>query len=525
MGISSPTLVMESTPEEALAERVLREKARRRFGGYMRYMLPETMVPKIVRHHELLAFYLDQVCLYIESKGAEGIGRLMVFWPPRYWKTLMCSRLFPSYLFGRVPDTRAILTSYGGALAFKNSRNARDFVTSKKYAAIFGDKAARDMPPVELAKDERSVESWSLSSPYRGGVRAAGVGGGLTGEGGHLIVIDDPFKNREEAESERRRDEIWDWWTDSVYTRREDGAAIIIPQTRWHVDGLSGRLLKKMAEDPLADQWEVLCFPALWEAAEVPEDKSFDEYHRDRLREGVWVDEQDPLERKPGEALWPDKHDAQELAMIRANMGPYGFESLYQQLPYLRSGEFFKRNWFTIVDNPPKPDDILARIRYWDKAASKGGDFSVGVLMCVTKDKFYYVEHVVRGRWTPGKRDEVIVDTAKMDLKRKGPRMITWHQQDPGSAGRDSAEATNRKLAEVGMRARFEPVSGNKEVRADPYSSMCQAGFVRLVRGAWNDPFIEIHVAFPKGKYDDDVDAASSAFNELAKPVVESEIF
>jgi len=521
---SNPAVAVSTSPEEALAERVRRERARRYFGDFMRYMLPEKMVPMMARHHEMLAWHLDQVSLYIETGGKEGIGRLMVFWPPRYWKTLSVSRLFPPYLLGRMPDAQIVLTSYGGDLAFKNSRNARDFLTDKKFRAVFGDKAARDLPPVELAQDARSVQSWTLAKPFRGGVRAAGVGGGLTGEGGHLIVIDDPFKNREEAERETRREEIWDWWTDSVYTRREDGAAIVIPQTRWHVDGLSGRLLKKMAEDPLADRWVVLSLPALWEAAAVPEEKNFEQFQREKMKEGVWIDFEDPLGRRPGEALWPDKHDEEELTQIRANMGPYGFESLYQQQPYLKAGNLFKREYFGIVDEPPKPDEISELVRYWDKAATKdAGAFTAGLLMARTVSGFYYVLHVARGQWSPGQRDAEMVKIANQDREEWG-YVVQWHEQEPGGSGRDSAEATNDVLSEAGHEAHFQTATGDKVERAGPWSSKAEAGKVRVLRAGWTEAYIDEHISFPKGKYKDQVDGSSGGFGRLREGVLEGEL-
>jgi predicted phage terminase large subunit-like protein len=357
-------------------------------------------------------------------------------------------------------------------------------------------------------------------------LQAAGVGGALTGSGAHLFIVDDPFKNREEAESEKRREYVWDFWTSTAYTRLENSGAVVGMLTRWHGDDWAGRLIKAMASgDPKADRYVVICLPAIWEKPDVPEgvDKEhpmdFETYQREQMREGIWVEQDDLLGRKPGEALWPQKYDVEDLERIQANVGPYDWAALYQQRPYLRQGSFFRREWFAIVEAPPKPEEVADRIRYWDKAGTKtgqGGDYAAGVLMSVTHDGIYYVEDVFRRQCTPGERDDEMVRTAEVDQRRAGVPVSIWHQQDPGSAGLDSAQATNRLLSKRGFVAYFEPVTGDKEVRAGPWSSMCQGGAVRLVRGGWNQAFIEEHVAFPKGNHDDQVDAAAGAFGKLS---------
>ena len=510
----------KGTAREEVARR---ELARRFFKDYMRYMLPERMVASMARHHELLAEKLEQVYLYIASGGKEGIGRLMVFMPPRYWKTLTVSRLFPSWILGKLPNTQIILTSYASGLAVKNSRDVRDFVSEKRYSALFGEFSNRGDDPVMLSSDSRSVESWRLAAPYRGGVKqAAGVGGGVTGEGGHLIVIDDPFKNRKEAESALRREEIWEWWRNDIYTRREDGAAIVIPQTRWHVDGLSGRLLAKMVEDELADNFEVLNLPAIWEPPAVPAKKTFYMYQREQMKEGVYVNEEDPLGRKPGDALWPDKHDEEELERIKANMGAYAFEALYQQFPFLRDGDFFEREYFPIVDKIP--EDVIARVRYWDLAGTEGGGaYTAGPLLAKTADNYYYVEHVTRGQWSEYQRDQKIVETAKLDAEERG--YTVYHlEQEPGSSGKEQAAGVVALLAGEGFEAHAGVSTGSKKVRAGPWSSICEAGRVFLVRGGWNEAFIEEHIPFPKGKIKDQVDGAAGAFSKLREGVIEGDL-
>ena len=498
-------------PKKARQELASRELARRHMVDFSAFLFPWYQA---ARHHRLVGEYLEQVERYIATRGQEGIGRLLVFEHPRAGKSEQVSKHFPAWVLGRQPDTRIIMTSYNADRATDNNRAVREIIQSDHYQALFGKLAQMDAP-IELSTDSRAVQEWNLAAPHRGGILAAGVGGGITGAGAHLFIVDDPFKNREEAESEARREMVWNWWTSSAYTRLEDGAAVIGMMTRWHGDDWAGRLLQAMATNPLADRWTVVSIPAIWEEPNWPVDKTRAAFKEDQLMAGVWIEESDPLGREIGEAMWPEKYSAADLERIRANIGEYDWQALYQQQPYSRDGNLFKREWMPVVDVGPKPDDIVARVRYWDKAASAKGDFSVGVLMCLTRDGVIFVEHVARGRWTPYEREKRILETAQADKDRPGPMVIIWHPQDPGAAGLDSAQATQRMLAQQGFTARFEVVSGSKVVRSGPWSTACEAGMVRLNRGGWNTAFVEEHVAFPKGKYDDQVDGASSAHSKL----------
>ncbi|MBT3390332.1 MAG: phage terminase large subunit [Chloroflexi bacterium] len=499
-----------------------RQLARQNFADFARYMLPEHRRLEMQPFHELVCRTLEQVLIYIMTGGEQGIGRLMIFMPPRYWKTLLASRLFPAWAMGKNPDLQVITTSYSGKLAFKNSRNARNFVMSQKYSALFGDVAGK-AEPVQMSRDVQAVEEWQLAAPYRGKSWAAGAGGSITGEGAHYFDIDDPFKDRKEAESEGRRNDIWDWYLDVVDTRLERGGAVVIPQTRWHPDGLSGRLLREQAVNPQADRWHVLSLMGIWEPPNVPDGMTFEEYQVAEMEKGVWVDLHDPMGRKPGEVLWPSFQSREKLEAKRS-VNPYGFSSLYQQQPYMRSGGRFREEYFSVTDKAPEREDIAAVVRYWDKAGTAGGGkFSAGVLMCRTKDNQFYILHVARGQWSPHERERKILQHAERDRKAFGTKSVTWLEQEPGSGGKESAQSTVRNLA--GFRVRVETVSGkgNKEERAYPLADHAEGAGIMLLQGGWNRPYVAEMVAFSNGaKYTDQGDASSGAFNKLAVPVLES---
>lgn len=499
---------VDMTPRQAKEERALRKDARQNFLSFCRYIDPRYETPQ---HIQLLAAKLQQVALYIASGGTKGIGRLMIMMPPQHGKSQIASRNFPAWLLGLLPDSRIILTSYGVDLATRHSRFIRDTVLSAEYQALFGNKSAK-IYPVELSSDSRSTESWDLARPYRGGVKAAGVGGGITGLPAHLLIVDDPFKNREEAESEGRRDLVDDWYRSSARTRLRPNAAVVVFHTRWHPDDFAGRLMQRMLADPLADQWEIINLPAL----------ALDSYPLDveeqqkKMRDGVFLPLRDALGRKPGQALWSVAYSEDWLKGTKAELGVYDFEALYQQSPFPKSGQKYKREWFKAI--PKMPDDVTIKyvVRLWDKANSTKGDYTVGALIAYGSDGFFYILDVARGQWSSYDRDQKMLKISVTDREAYG-KVYIWHQQDPGSAGKDSAEATNRLL--MGFPVKFETVTGDKATRSEPMESAFQGGMIFLLKGAWNEAFVDECVSFDRGKYDDQVDAASGAYNKLLEMI------
>ncbi len=370
---------------------------------------------------------------------------------------------YPVYRLLGDPGLRVIIGAYNSLLAEKFSRQALRIAREQGLA---------------LNPNRTPAHDWETAAG--GGLRAVGVGGGITGQGGSLVIIDDPVKSREEANSAAYRERVWDWYREDLYTRLEPGGAVVLIQTRWHEDDLAGRILASEQ----AGEWTVISLPAEAEAEDV-------------------------LGRAAGEPLCPARFDRAALADIRATLGSWAYTALYQQRPLPEGGGMFKREFFSIVEAAPAE---ARRVRYWDKAGSAGaGDYSVGVRMAKTAEGLYYVEHVVRGQWSAYERSRVERQTAEAD----GREVAIWLEQEPGSGGKESAEASVRNLG--GFNVRAEPVSGTKEVRAMPLAAQCEAGNVKLVRGAWNAAYLEELVSFPSAAHDDQVDASSGAFNKLAR--------
>lgn len=408
--------------------------------------------------------YLTLIREHLDRITTGDLRRLAIFVPPRHGKSALATIRYPVYRLARDPGLRVIVGCYNSLLAEKFSRQSL--------------RLAREQG-VPLNTERQAVHDWETLAG--GGLRAVGVGGGITGQGGDLVVIDDPVKSREEANSPTYRERVWDWYTNDLYTRLEPKSAIVLIQTRWHDDDLAGRILASET----ADEWTVLSLPA---EAEVG----------------------DPLGRALGEPLCPDRFDAAALADIRATLGTWAYTALYQQRPLPAGGGMFRREWLPIVEVAPA---LARRVRYYDKAGTPGGgDYSVGVLLSRTADGIFYIEHVVRGQWSALERERILRQTAELD----GPGVAIWIEQEPGSGGKESAEASVRSLA--GFTVHAEPVTGAKDVRAMPFAAQCEAGNVRLVRGAWNGAFIDELMSFPSGAHDDQVDAAAGAFNKLAAP-------
>ena len=370
---------------------------------------------------------------------------------------------FPVYLLEADPAERILVTGYNERMARRFSRKTRTIAKTR----------------IALAADKAAADEWETDAG--GGLVARGVGTPPTGFGFGWIFIDDPIKKREEAESEVYREKVWDWYTDDLYTRLEPGGKIVLTLTRWHHDDIAARAI---ASEP--DRWRVLKLPAL-------------------------AEENDPLGRQPGEALWPERFSAEALERIRSvqsdNGGAYAFEALYQQNPTPREGAFFRVSQLKIL--PAAPAN-LKTVRAWDLAASTKGDYTAGVKLGRDDAGLFYVLDVVRGQWLPDERNRVMMQTAALDGRQTRIRLA----QDPGQAGVDQIKALTLMFA--GYNVKAERVSGSKETRADSFAAQVNAGNVKLVRGDWNRAFLEELRTFPLGKNDDQIDGAADAFNELA---------
>jgi predicted phage terminase large subunit-like protein len=416
--------------------------------------------------------YLDRA---ITGAVTTGSKRLIVMMPPRHGKSELCSKYLPAWYLGTFPDHRVMLGSYEADFAASWGRKARELL--EQHGWMFG---------VSVSKASSAVNRWDLAG-RQGGMQTAGVGGPFTGKGANLLIIDDPIKGHEEANSPIQREKVYDWYRANACTRLEPNGILIVIQTRWHEEDLTGRILVNAAET--GESWKVIRLPAL-------------------------AEDDDPLGRTLGQPLWPERYNRAHLDQIRGSQGSYWWSALYQQRPVPLEGGMFKREWFGIV--PDLPAEAKRAVRGWDKAGTAGaGDYSAGALLTECQGTFY-VAHMVRGQWSSHQRNAIMQQTTEMDAGRSFARLAIWVEQEPGSGGKESAEFTIKMLA--GHKVHAERATGDKVTRWGPFAARCEAGNVKLVRGPWNAAFLDELCVAPSGAHDDQIDAAALAFNKLARP-------
>jgi len=478
------TEFIDVSPEEAAAEILRRRRGREHLIDFTEYTLPKY---KADPFHHLVAEKLEAV-----ERGE--IKRLMLFAPPRHGKSELSTRRFPAYFMARNPEKNVISASYNGDFATTFGRDVRNIVRGKEFDTLF--------PQIKIRSDNRAADEWELEQG--GKYFAVGVGTGTTGKGAHLFLIDDPIKDRKEVNSAGFREDQWNWYRDVVYTRLEEDAAIVLTLTRWHYDDIAGRLIELM-NDGKGLPWEILYLPAL------PYTKSIQ--REDGTKELILNDDGtvpgDPLRRKPNDPLAPRRFSYNALMDRQDVLGERSFSALYQQQPMTDDGGMFRAEWFEAPSELPAK---RVRVRAWDLAASAEGDYTVGVLMSKDTNGVFYIENIIRFRDTPLGVEKKIFETAKND----GRSVQIILPQDPGQAGKSQAQSFIRRLAGYIVKA-VRP-TGPKETRAAAFAAQCEAKNVKMVKGHWNQCFTDELEMFPLGVNDDQVDAASDAFNALLGP-------
>lgn len=412
-------------------------------------------------HHRLTASYLERV-----ERGE--IKRLMIFEPPRHGKSELSTRRFPAWFLGRNPGKQIISASYNSDLASDFGRDVRNLINDELYQQVF--------PGMGLRQDSKAADRWNT---LNGGCYiAAGVGGGITGRGADLGLIDDPIKDRKEANSQTTRDNIWNWYVSTFYTRLMPGAAIVLTLTRWHEDDLAGRLLKAQKEG--GDRWTVLTLPAI---ATGP----------------------DELRRQEGEALWPAWYPKETLEKIKLVIGSFEFASLYQQAPYVEEGNIFKRSWWQYFRETPKQYDEI--IQSWDTAFETGeeNDYCACVTLGVLGTNIHIIDLFLQKLEFPDLKRAVVVQANKFN-----PNAVLVEEKASGKSLIQELRR-NTRIPLIGRKA-----DRDKVTRAQAVTPMIEGGRVFLPEWSmWKDDYIASMAAFPTGAHDDDVDATTQGLNYL----------
>lgn len=421
---------------------------------------------KPASHHRLLLHELRRLADH-ES------DRLLVAMPPGSGKSTYCSVLLPSWWLQRHPGHSIITACHTESLARSFGRRARMLV--EEHAKTLG---------MELARDERAAGNWSVQDG--GSYFGAGVRGPIVGRRADLVLIDDPVKSHQEADSAAARETLWQWYRSDLVPRLKPGGRIVLVMTRWHEDDLGGRLLAA------GEKWTVLCLPAL-------------------------AENDDPLGRAPGTPLWPEWEDAASLARKRRMVGERVWHALFQQQPRPDAGTLFRPERVTLLDAPPQ---LCPSVRAWDLAATEVGeggdpDWTVGLKLGRVGAGFCVLD-VVRLRGGPLEVEQAIMATADAD----GHTVRIGLPQDPGQAGKQQVAHLRRRLS--GYRVSASPESGSKMLRAGPVSAQVEAGLVSAVRARWTADLLNELRDFPHGRKDDQVDALARAFALLEEPGAEA---
>lgn len=391
------------------------------------------------------------------------IKRLAVFMPPRHGKSNLASEVFPAWYLGRKPSHQVLFTTYGQDLADGFGRKVRNAVADPKHV--------RSFPASILSDDSQSAKRFNTSA---GGVYyAVGAGGAVTGRGADLLLIDDPLKNREEADSRLVRDKLWDWYASTAYTRLMPGGAVVLIQTRWHEDDLAGRILMGH------EDWEVINLPAIAEYGDM-------------------------LGRQYGQPLWPEQYGLEALENIRATIGEREFNALYQQRPSPLEGALFRRDWIGRQVAPRSGTRIAMGV---DLALStkEGADYTALVVMA--RDEFgkLYVLDAVRERVDFPSALRLIRNMAD----KWNPKAIAIEQVA------FQAVVVQELLRNTTLPIRGVTPDKDKVTRAQPLALRYEQGLVHHAQlPSW---FEDELLAFPQSKHDDAVDALVYAYQAVMK--------
>ena len=410
-------------------------------------------------HHRL-------ICRKLEAVERGEISRLMIFMPPRHGKSMLASEFFPAWYLGRNPDHYVIAATYAQELADDFGRKVRDQIADPSFQSVF--------PGVGLKDDSQAVKRFHVQGPQdalttsqAGAYFAVGVGGPLTGRGAHLLLIDDPVKNRDEADSEIIRKRVKDWYTSTAYTRLMPGGRVVVIQTRWHEDDLSGWLLSEHAHEG----WDVLELPALNDA---------------------------------GEALWPEQYAAEDLLRIQRAIGTRDWSALYQQRPAPETGDYFKAEWLRTYETPPARETLHIYGGSDYAVTSNGGDYTVHVVIGMDPEGRLFLLDLWRGQTASDAWIEAFCDLV---LKW---RPLGW-AEETGQIRSGVGPFLDRRMIErkaYVARETFPTRGGDKAVRAQSIRGrMALQGLYLPANAPWKADLIAELMSFPAGVHDDQVDA------------------
>lgn len=478
---------------------LIREINNRSFFEFLTFFWPEVSSQEFVPNWHIR--YLCDELQKIAERVAKGLPKeydLIINIPPGTTKTVICSIMFPAWCWTRWHWMKFICVSYSSTLSLESAEYSREVIRSDRYKMIYPELDIKDDKDTKsnfrIVKKE-AVNAGRVNRVILGGNRySTSVGGTLTGFHGHIIIWDDPI-NPQQAISAVELENANRWLDQTLPTRKVDKVAAVTIgiMQRLHQNDPTGHMLEKRK-----DNVKHICLPG-----------EIDHYQSK-------VNPPELVKFYKDGLLDPIRLNRKVLKDLEADLGQYSYAGQIGQYPTPPSGGMFKVDNFVVTEALPNPSDVLDTVRYWDKAATKEkisgktqAAYTVGCKMLKLRNNTWMITDVKRGRWSTEERERIIKSVAESD----GDRVSIFYEQEPGSGGKESAEATTRNLA--GFVGKADLPKGDKIYRADPYSVQVNEGNIKLLRGDWNYEFLEEHRHFPNSTYKDQVDAAAGAFAKL----------
>ncbi|MFH2114397.1 MAG: phage terminase large subunit [Spirochaetota bacterium] len=470
------------SPEEAAAELLRRRRSRNSLLDFTKHIeVPGKPVSDaddewlftpvetgIADHHLMILSVMQRV---IDG----SLPRAMFFLPPGSAKSTYGSVVSPAWAMGKFPGLKIILSSYGSDLARRHGRRARQIVKQPQYQAIFGTK---------LSSDTAAADEWALTNGSE--YVACGILSGITGHRAHGIIIDDPIKGRQEADSETVRERTWSVYQEDLRTRLIPGGWEIVIQTRWHESDLSGRLLPEEYEGESGlircrdgRDWYVVCLPAQCDRHD------------------------DPIGRKVGDYLWPEWFVPGHFEPFQSQ--PRTWNALFQQRPQPEEGTFFQRAWFKRYRQGEQPRFLHIYGSSDYATGDNEGDYTDHAVLGVDETGDIWV----LDWWHKQATTDVWIDTQLDLIKTWAP--FCWFEE-AGVIKKAIRPFQERRMQERGIYCRHEwiPPVANKPTRARGFQARAAAGKVHVPEGEIGDLIIDQFIRFPTGAHDDAVDTMST---------------
>jgi predicted phage terminase large subunit-like protein len=451
---------------------------------------------KVGKHHRKLADLLMEI-----ERGREyddegvplddtGKDRVCVNIPPRHGKSQLVSLYFPAWYLGRNPDKKVMMVSHTTDLAVDFGRKVRNLISTEQYQAVF--------PNVQLAQDSKSAGRWNTNAG--GEYYACGIGSSIAGRGAHLLLVDDPHSEQDVLNGNFDVfDKAYEWFTYGARTRLMPGGRVAIVQTRWHLDDLTGRVVRDMAQNQQADQYEVIEFPAILEIEQETEE------------EGKTVSK---IVEKP---LWPEFFNLNALHRTKASMPLFQWNAQYQQKPTAEEAALVKREWWTYwdYDTPPECEYIIMSL---DAAAEKNNraDYTAITIWGVFNYEGGQRDSDGNTIGVPNTYNLILLNSIKErmefpELKEKAyNEYLEWEPDAFIVEKKSSGTPLYQELRRTGVMVQeFTPHrgSGDKIARLNSVADIIKSGLVWVPRTRWAEELVEEVAGFPFMSHDDLVDS------------------